>query len=273
MAATSMRHLRIFEELCGKNALQNVILVTTMWDEVDEDTGTSAEEMMKTKYWNKMLERKSTTGRFLGTRESAVQLLQPLIDAANKRSSLLLQHEMVDMGKKLNETSAGRHLFARAERMVRQRQEVIQQIRTELNRSNADTISLQPIQAEHQRLAQIWESTAEELRALNPPVGRRFLEISEKWISRKILRWILKRVNVQGDAADRTEGEASRASYSKELFDEILGETRPEVDSREGVTTSREGGQSSSHNLKDSPNQPARSEDPIETKILPNPVI
>ena len=35
MAATSARHLRTFEELCGKNALQNVILATTMWDEVD----------------------------------------------------------------------------------------------------------------------------------------------------------------------------------------------------------------------------------------------
>jgi hypothetical protein len=143
MDADSVRHLRIFEELCGIDALQNVILATTMWDEVDKATGIMEEEKMKTKYWNKMLERRSTTGRFLGTYESALQLLQPLIDAANfKRSSLLLQHEMVDMGKQLTETSAGRHLFTEVQDIASQRQDVIQRIQIEMRRPVGDRTSL-----------------------------------------------------------------------------------------------------------------------------------
>ncbi|KAF8811587.1 P-loop containing nucleoside triphosphate hydrolase protein [Phlegmacium glaucopus] len=264
MAATSVKHLRIFEELCGKNALQNVILVTTMWDEVDEDSGKLAEEMMKTKYWNKMLERNSTTGRFLGTRESALHLLLPFIDAANKRTSLLLQQEMVDMKKKLTETSAGRQLFARAERMVRKRQEVIQRIRTEMKRPISDR-SLQPLQDEHQQLSQLWDSTTEEMRAFNPPVGRRFLEMSEKFGQKLLtLKSMLKKwVKVQGEGVDRTEGEASLANDSKESFNEVPGETGAEVGPRETVIISREGSRGQS-----STSQSRISEDQTEAKIL-----
>ena len=222
MAATSVRHLRTFEELCGKDALHNVILVTTMWDEVDETTGKLEEEKMKKIYWNKMLERKSTTGRFMGTRESALKLLQPLIDAANKRSSLLLQHEMVDMGKKLTETSAGRHLFTRAQHIVSQRQEVIQRIQTEMRRAFQDRAPLQPLHDEHMKLTQNSQSAVEEIQALDPPGGRRFLMTSEKWIAQKLL--VLKlmltgTIKVEdGEFVDGVKGtgEASPTSCSKE---------------------------------------------------------
>ena len=41
MAGTPLnKNLGIFEELCGKNTLQKVISTkTTMWDEVDQETG------------------------------------------------------------------------------------------------------------------------------------------------------------------------------------------------------------------------------------------
>ena len=247
MAATSVRHLRTFEELCGKNALQNVILVTTMWDEVDEATGKMEEERMKTKYWNKMLERSSTTGRFMGTYESALQLLQPIIDAANfKRSSLLLQHEMVDMGKQLTETSAGRHLFTKAQYIVSQRQDVIQRIQVEMSRPVGDRTSLQPLHEEHQKLSQSLESTVEEMRVLNLPVALRFLETSERWLLHKLLALKLRLVGpAKGvdEAVDCMESEASPASCSKEPFKELTdlpGETEAEVDSGGILTVSKE---------------------------------
>ena len=43
MVGTPLKNLRMFEELCGKDALKNVILTTTMWDEVDEETGLARE--------------------------------------------------------------------------------------------------------------------------------------------------------------------------------------------------------------------------------------
>jgi hypothetical protein len=243
MAATSVRHLRTFEELCGKDALENVILATTMWDEVDEATGKMEEERMKTKYWNKMLERRSTTGRFTGTYDSALQLLQPLIDAANlKRSSLLLQYEMVDMGKQLTETSAGRRLFTRVQHIVSQRQDVIQQIQTEMRRPVRDRTSLQPLQEEHRKLRQSLESTVEEMRMLNLPVALRFLETSERWLLHKLLVLKLKLVGPgSAKVGEAIESEALPASFSKEPFKRITEtpcETEAEVDSGEVLTLS-----------------------------------
>ena len=236
MAASSVRHLRTFEELCGRDALENVILATTMWDEVDEATGKMEEERMKTKYWNKMLERRSTTGRFMGTYESALQLLQPLIDAANlKRSSLLLQYEMVDMGKQLTETSAGRRLFTKVQHIVSQRQDVIEQIQTEMRRPIKDRTSLQPLQEEQQKLSQSLESTFEEMRMINLPVALRFLETSEKWFKLLILR--LKLMGLGKTKVD--EASESEASYSKEPFKgkaELTCETEAEEDSSKILT-------------------------------------
>lgn len=230
MAATSVRHLRTFEELCGKDALHNVILVTTMWDEVDERTGKLEEEKMKKKYWNKMLERKSTTGRFMGTRDSALELLQPLIDAANKRSSLLLQHEMVDMGKKLTETSAGRHLFTRAQHIVSQRQELIQRIQTEMKRPFKDRASLQPLHDERMKLSQNLQSTVEEMQALNPPVGWRSLMMgSERFIIQRLsdLKLMLN-LKKPGQAEELGDDQNKAISYAP--FQGISEESQSQVD-------------------------------------------
>ena len=38
MASTFLKVLHMFEELCGKKAFHNVILMT-MWDKIDEETG------------------------------------------------------------------------------------------------------------------------------------------------------------------------------------------------------------------------------------------
>ena len=110
MAGTPFKNLRMFEELCGKNAFKSIILTTTMWDEVDKAMGEDREAQLKKEYWQTMLERNSTTSRFLRTRKCAFEPIEPLIDAANKRSSVLLQDELVDMRKTLPATCAGLEL-------------------------------------------------------------------------------------------------------------------------------------------------------------------
>ena len=128
MAGTPLKNLRMFEELCGKNAFQSVILTTTMWDKVDKEVGEERERELKTKYWQSMLERNSTTSRFLRTRESAFDLIEPLIEAANVRSSVLLQDELVDLRKTLPATAAGQELFSAMGQLVSQREDPLCQI-------------------------------------------------------------------------------------------------------------------------------------------------
>ncbi|KAF8811580.1 hypothetical protein BYT27DRAFT_7252672 [Phlegmacium glaucopus] len=185
MAGTPLKNLRMFEELCGKNAFENVILATTMWDEIDETTGVARERELKSKYWKAMLDRNSRTSRFLRTRESAFTLIDPLIDAANKRSSVLLQQEMVDMRKKLPATSAGQELFSKMELLVRQREELLNRIRNEMKRADGDKVVLEPLQEEHEKLKLNLESTVNEMRRLKLPLGQRLAKMTEKFFSIK----------------------------------------------------------------------------------------
>ena len=123
-----------------------------MWDEVDEETGEAREEELKTKYWRSMLERNSTTSRFMRTRESALVLIDPLIDKENIRTSLLVQKEMVDMRKKLPAMSAGQELFSTMEELVRKHEDLLRRIRTKIKRADSDTMALERLQEEHERL-------------------------------------------------------------------------------------------------------------------------
>ena len=177
MAGTPLKNLRMFEELCGKNTFRNVILTTTMWDEVDEETGEDREGELKSKYWKDMLERGSTTDRFTRTRESAFNLIHPLISTANERSSVLLQKELVDMGQKLPSTSAGRKLVSEMEVLVRKRQDLLLRIGNEMKRTDGDKVTLEALQEEHQKLRHNLEATLSEMRMLRLPLGYRLMNM------------------------------------------------------------------------------------------------
>ena len=185
MAGTPLKNLRMFQELCGKNAFHNVILTTTMWDEVNEETGQLREEELKSRYWRSMLDRNSTTNRFLGTRESALHLIEPLIDAANKKSSLLLQQELVDFRNKLPETSAGAKLFSETELLVKQRQELLERIRNAMKHSNQDKTSLPALKEEYQKVKTQLDITVNEMRKMRLPLPQRLSRTTRKWFSLK----------------------------------------------------------------------------------------
>jgi hypothetical protein len=75
----------ILKRLVGAGSFENVILVTTAWDEVDEETGDSREEQLKYDYWKPMIDRGSRIEQFMGTRKSTFTLLKPFIDQVNQR--------------------------------------------------------------------------------------------------------------------------------------------------------------------------------------------
>lgn len=186
-------------ELCGKNSFQNVILATTMWDEIDEETGAARELELESKHWRPMLDRNSTTSRFNGTRGSAFTLIDPLVNTANKRNLDLLEKEMQDMRKKLPETSAGQELFSTMENLVRQREDLLSQIRNELKRADCDQIrlNLESLQEEHLKLQINLESTIKEMRRLKLPPGQRLMNMTDSFskFSFRVLKSVVSKVS------------------------------------------------------------------------------
>ena len=112
----------MFERLCGVNGLRNVILVTTMWSEIDEMTALSHEEELRTKYWYSMVNAGSRIARFDYNHESAWAIVGHLNGTP---LPLQLQVELVDEGKPLAYTSAGSALHQWFENIISQLRDLV----------------------------------------------------------------------------------------------------------------------------------------------------
>lgn len=109
IAGTPLRNLNMFKELCGEDNFKNVILVTTMWDEVLEDVGSQREAELQNTFWQRMIKLGSSTHRFDGTEESAWKIINSIsISPPRERSALQIQREMIDQRKPVHRTSAGK---------------------------------------------------------------------------------------------------------------------------------------------------------------------
>jgi hypothetical protein len=70
--------LAVFEVLCRKQSLKNVIFVTTMWDQVDEDRGSRVEEELKEKYVKGMINQGASIMRYDGTSDTTWDIIGKL---------------------------------------------------------------------------------------------------------------------------------------------------------------------------------------------------
>ncbi|KAH7924807.1 kinase-like protein [Leucogyrophana mollusca] len=104
MRGAPLRNLNMFEELCGVNALQNVILTTTMWDEVPAEVGAQRENQLRNEFWGPMISHGCRTARFESTWESAWDIVGKFVTVTRK--PVQLQVQLVDKGLKLPQTSA-----------------------------------------------------------------------------------------------------------------------------------------------------------------------
>ena len=78
MGETALKNIAMFEQLCGKSALANVVLVTTMWADVEEEIGRTREGQLKRLYWKAMISAGSQMMRFDNTPESAWAIIAQL---------------------------------------------------------------------------------------------------------------------------------------------------------------------------------------------------
>ncbi|KAI6146561.1 P-loop containing nucleoside triphosphate hydrolase protein [Pisolithus thermaeus] len=107
MGAVDEQSFQLLCRMCGNEAADRVRLVTTMWDEVDESEAVEMEETLKGTQWQSFIQAGAQPRRFVNTPKSAWDIVESL---GTTTKTLLLQKEMVDMGKALEGTTAGRRL-------------------------------------------------------------------------------------------------------------------------------------------------------------------
>jgi len=182
MAGTPLKNLRLFERLCGDD-FNSIVLTTTMWDDVDEETGAGREKELASVYWKSMIERGSSVKRFLNNRSSAFEILRPIINEVNKNSALLLQKEMMDLRLQLRQTTAGRSLFVELEDLVARHQRALSRIRGGLTDSAFDQEQLKEVMEEYQRVSAQLQRAVEDMQRMKVSTGEWFrkLVIKKNW--------------------------------------------------------------------------------------------
>jgi hypothetical protein len=106
MSGSALRYFDMFVRLCGEQNLENVVLLTTMWSELkDHGKGLERERELRRDFWSTMEKRGSTIRQFNGSRSMAEAFVCRLM---RKQDVVLhIQEELVDQGKRLDQTMAG----------------------------------------------------------------------------------------------------------------------------------------------------------------------
>ena len=107
------KSLGVFRSLCGKDALEHVVICTTKWSNtLTKEEGGSRTELLKKDHWKEMIEGGSTVRKFDDSQKSAWDVIAPIIekDRYGKMGALQIQKEMVEGRKLIPETEAGGQL-------------------------------------------------------------------------------------------------------------------------------------------------------------------
>lgn len=103
MQGASMKSLKMFQKLCGDKMLNNVVLLTTRWDSVEEKLGEQREKELEENFWEHMINKGSKVMRYRDEHDIAKVMAHLL----GKNAANLLIQEELDAGKILKDTAAG----------------------------------------------------------------------------------------------------------------------------------------------------------------------
>lgn len=171
MGGSAKKNLFMFKKLCGPEALKHVVLVTTMWESVDEQVGRERQqELEETEaFWGHMLERGSRIEKHMNTPESARRVVDTFMSQSHPSSPVLLaiQDEMVNNNKDLDQTEAGRGLedvlAKEREKFKRELEQTRQEMREAIemrDKESQDELAKQQAEAE-KRMKQLQLQQAE----------------------------------------------------------------------------------------------------------------
>lgn len=127
MQGSAKKYLLMFKKLCGNDALQKVVLATTMWDKVPHREAENREKQLidTPEFWGFMVSKGSTVYRHNNTAESAIRIIEEL-SRSNRTVILDLQNQMVIQEQNLEQTAAGKELVAE---QFKERLELITQLK------------------------------------------------------------------------------------------------------------------------------------------------
>lgn len=232
----STRHSsHIFEQICGADCLENVVLATTFWDVVDEEIGIQREIALTepTGFWGEMVQKGSRVHRIDKTRSAYMAILESF--AAIESVVTQAQEEMILQAKPASQTLVGRLTSAKSTRASRRQLEKLdkqhlKQLKREAEeaakeQARHDSRDLQERQMKAENLA----AKAEEQRILAEAQAgkerlkhKRELALLNKSAEEERIQLEILVVR-QKQEATRLANEARRIEYDNHICDMSIG--------------------------------------------------
>jgi chromosome segregation ATPase len=127
------RNFGMFRELCGEETLKNVVLVTNMWGEVSLDVGEAREEELVGEFLKPVLDKGAQIARHHNTIESAHDIIRRIMK--NRPIALQIQRELVDEGKNITDTAAGRSARQELNEQIERHKVELKAVQEEMSRA------------------------------------------------------------------------------------------------------------------------------------------
>ncbi|PQE28238.1 GTP binding domain protein [Rutstroemia sp. NJR-2017a WRK4] len=117
VSGTSLRNITLLKSLCGEKVFPKVFLVSSMWDLVagepelqEEATARELELRSTNEFWGSLCNGGSQVARWTGDEHSTLGIIDHIMTAYKSTGyeALRIQKELVDQGKCLKETEAGK---------------------------------------------------------------------------------------------------------------------------------------------------------------------
>jgi hypothetical protein len=109
MQSSAQRYFDMFKRLCGERSLPNVTLLTTMWGDLKEKgVGYRRDRQLRDEFWKSMSAKGAEIDMYDGSKEMAEAIVCDIMQ--KQPITLKIQRELVDEGKRLEETAAGKLL-------------------------------------------------------------------------------------------------------------------------------------------------------------------
>ena len=146
-----------------------------MWDMAkDYSVAKRREAELVGELWHPLITGGASAVRFKNTDESAWKIVDELIDVTGSKDELLLQEELVEQRKRLDETEAGKVLYSRFQKLLAEQRSTLKELADQAKLQNNPALATR-LQEEYNEVNAQLEQTFEEMKAMKIPLSRRIL--------------------------------------------------------------------------------------------------
>ena len=165
----------MFRKLCGRDALDKVVLLTTFWDDIEAEEGPRREREFRESFWRSMIQNQSQVARFERSFESAWSAVDLLLDRDRRHAS----KDPVDEGKAVPEAQPGTALMETLDKLMAQQQVAMKKLMEE-RRKDSDPRRIRELEQEVTNLEKKIEVAVAKMQSLKLPLPKRMKRFTRR---------------------------------------------------------------------------------------------